>query len=39
MPGNQDGAEFRALIVAADRYDDSRLANLRAPAQDARTAR
>ena len=36
MPGNQDGAEFRALIVAADRYDDSRLANLRAPAQDAR---
>jgi predicted NBD/HSP70 family sugar kinase/uncharacterized caspase-like protein len=36
MPGNQVGAEFRALIVAADRYDDSRLANLRAPAQDAR---
>jgi len=36
MPGNQVGAEFRALIVAADRYDDGRLANLRAPAQDAR---
>jgi predicted NBD/HSP70 family sugar kinase/uncharacterized caspase-like protein len=36
MPDNRGGAELRALIVAADHYDDGRLTNLRAPAQDAR---
>jgi hypothetical protein len=36
MPSNQVDTGLRALIVAADRYDDGRLADLRAPAQDAR---